>query len=156
MPARKLKEYLESHNTPYQVLAHPRAYTSQGVAAATHVSGSRFAKCVILRTGEGKLIMTVIPGPRHVNLDSVRELLGARDVELAKEEEFQAVFTGCELGAEPPFGNLYDLPVYVDTSLAEEADIIFNAGTHTETIRMRFSDFESLVHPVLAPLSRAA
>jgi len=156
MPARKLKDYLDTHRIPYQVLTHPRAYTSQGVAAAAHVSGSRFAKCVILRTGEGKLVMAVIPGPRHVNLETVKELLGAREVELAREEEFQAIFTGCELGAEPPFGNLYDLPVYVDTSLAEAADIVFNAGTHTETIRMKFSDFESLVHPVMAPLSRAA
>jgi len=156
MPASKLKDFLDSHKTPYQVQSHPRAYTSQGVAAAVHVSGREFAKCVILRTGEGKLVMAVIPGPRHVNLDSVRELLGSREVELAREEEFQSIFTGCELGAEPPFGNLYDLPVYVDTSLAEDPEIVFNAGTHTETIRMKFADFESLVHPVVAPLSRAA
>ncbi len=155
MPARKLKDFLESHHTPYQVQSHPRAYTSQGVAAAVHVSGREFAKCVILRTGEGKLLMAVIPGPRHVSLESVRELLGARDVELAREEEFQEIFSGCELGAEPPFGNLYDLPVYVDASLAEDPEIVFNAGTHTETIRMKFADFESLVHPVVASLSRS-
>jgi Ala-tRNA(Pro) deacylase len=78
------------------------------------------------------------------------------DVELAREEDFAKLFPGCELGAEPPFGNLYNLPVYVDISLREDAEIVFNAGTHTETIRMAYADFEAIVKPIVAPLSLAA
>ena len=156
MAAQMLKEYLDGLKIPYEVTSHPRAYTSQGVAAAAHVSGRDFAKCVILKTDKGRLVMAVIPGPRHVNLAALKELLDASDVELAREEEFQGRFPGCELGAEPPFGNLYDLPVYVDEALRKDPEIVFNAGTHTETIRMKYADFERLVHPVVAPLSRAA
>ena len=156
MPASKLKEYLDGRKIPYEVLTHPKAFTSQGVAAALHVSGREFAKAVILKTDAGKLIMVVIPGPRHVNLDLVKDLVGAREVELAREDEFASLFPECELGAEPPFGNLYNLPVYVDESLRKDPEIVFNAGTHIETIRMKYADFERLVDPVVAPLSRAA
>ena len=153
MPIHKLKEYLDTSKVPYEVLIHPKAYTSQGVAAALHVRGREFAKCVIVKTDAGKLAMMVIPGPRHVDLDAAREVLGARDVELAREEEFAAKFPECELGAEPPFGNLYDMPVYVDESLRKDPEIVFNAGTHVETIRMKYTDYERLVHPVVARVS---
>jgi Ala-tRNA(Pro) deacylase len=156
MPARKLMEYLDARKIPYEVLTHPKAFTSQGVAASMHVSGRDFAKAVILRTDAGRLIMLVVPGPRHVNLDLVKEVLGAKEVALAREDEFAPLFPGCEPGAEPPFGNLYDLPVYVDESLRRDPEIIFNAGTHVETIRMKYADFERAVHSVVAPLSRAA
>jgi Ala-tRNA(Pro) deacylase len=153
MPIHRLKEYLDTSKVPYEVLTHPKAYTSQGVAAALHVRGREFAKCVIVKTDAGKLAMMVIPGPRHVDLDAAREVLGARDVELAREEEFAAKFPECELGAEPPFGNLYDMPVYVDESLRKDPEIVFNAGTHVETIRMKYADYEKLVHPVVARVS---
>lgn len=154
MPAQKLKQYLDAERIAYQIATHRRAFTSQGVAQAAHVSGQEFAKCVILMTGDGRTIMAVLPGPRHVSLPLVSEMLG-QQVRLAREDEFASLFPGCELGAEPPFGNLYDLPVYVDDALARDPEIVFNAGTHTETIRMRYSDFARLVRPVVGPISRA-
>ena len=154
MPAGKLTQYLDAEKIPYQIATHPKAFTSQGVAQAAHVSGREFAKCVILMTGDVKAIMAVLPGPRHLSLPLVSELLG-QHVRLAREEEFASLFPGCELGAEPPFGNLYDLPVYVDESLTRDPEIVFNAGTHTETIRMRYSDFARLVKPVVGPISKA-
>ncbi len=156
MPAQKLKEFLDSRKIAYTVQTHTRTYTAQGVAASLHVSGREFAKSVIVKGSGGKLAMAVLPGPRHVDLTALAELLRVDDVELAREEDFAKLFPGCELGAEPPFGNLYNLPVYVDISLREDAEIVFNAGTHTETIRMAYADFEEIVKPVVAPLSLAA
>ena len=155
MPTPKLKEFLDSHKISYQTQTHPKAFTSQGVAAALHVKGGEFAKAVIVKTDAGRMVMAVVPGPRHVDLDAVRDLVGARDVTLAREEEFAGRFPGCELGAEPPFGNLYDMPVYVDESLRKDPEIVFNAGTHVETIRMKYEDYVNLVHPVVAKVSLA-
>ena len=156
MPAQKLKELLDSRKIPYTVQTHPRTYTAQGVAASLHVSGREFAKSVIVKASGGKLAMAVLPGPRHVDLTALAELLHVDDVELAREEDFAKLFPGCELGAEPPFGNLYSLPVFVDSSLRKDTEIVFNAGTHTETIRMAYADFEAIVKPVVASLSLAA
>jgi Ala-tRNA(Pro) deacylase len=156
MPTQKLKEFLDRNKVRYEVLTHPKAYTSQGVAASLHVRGREFAKCVIVKTDAGKLAMMVIPGPRHVDLDAAREVLGARHVELAHEGEFAGKFPECELGAEPPFGNLYDMPTYVDESLRKDPQIVFNAGSHVETIRMKYVDYEKLVCPVVARVSSAS
>lgn len=150
--AQKIKEYLDGEGVSYQVLAHERAFTAQGVAAALHVRGREFAKPVIVRAKDGRLAMVVVPGPRHVDLRKLEDLLGAQ-VQLAREEEFAPLFAGCELGAEPPFGVLYGLPLYADESLREDEEIVFNAGTHTEAIRMRYRDFERLARPTVASLS---
>ena len=155
MPTPRLKEFLDSHKIHYETQTHPKAFTSQGVAAALHVRGREFAKAVIVKTDAGRMVMAVVPGPRHVDLDAVKELIGARDVSLAREDEFAGRFPGCELGAEPPFGNLYDMPVYVDETLTRDAEIVFNAGSHVETIRMKYEDYVSLVHPVVAKVSHA-
>jgi Ala-tRNA(Pro) deacylase len=155
MPPRHITDLLEKEKVPYEVLTHERAYTAQAVASALHVSGRDFAKPVILKTADARLVMAVIPGPRHVDLKALEGLLGA-PVELAREADFVHLFPGCELGAEPPLGNVYDLPVYVDASLRKDPEIIFNAGTHTEAIRMSYADFERLVRPVVAALSSAS
>jgi Ala-tRNA(Pro) deacylase len=152
MPPRQVVDLLDSQQIPYEVMAHERAYTAQGVAASLHVRGRDFAKPVIVKTADGRLVMAVIPGPRHVDLHAMERLLGTR-VELAREEEFASLFPGCELGAEPPFGNLYNLPVYADESLGKDPEIIFNAGTHLEAIRMKYQDFEKVVRPVVAPVA---
>lgn len=154
MPARQITDLLDEEKVSYEVLTHQRAYTAQGVAASLHVSGRDFAKSVILRTADARLVMAVIPGARHVDLKALEGLLGA-GVELARERDFAHLFPGCELGAEPPFGNVYKLPVYVDESLRKDPEIVFNAGTHTEAIRMSYADFEKLVRPVIAVLSSA-
>jgi len=155
MVTPRLKEFLDSHQTPYEIQTHPRAFTSQGVAAALHVRGREFAKAVIVKTDGGRMVMAVVPGPRHVDLEAVKDLLGARDVSLAREDEFADRFPGCELGAEPPFGNLYDMPVFVDDTLRKDPEIVFNGGTHVETVRMKYEDYVDLVHPVVAKVSYA-
>jgi len=152
MPPRQITDFLDKEKVPYELLAHERAFTAQGVAASLHVRGRDFAKAVIVKTADGRRVMAVIPGPRHVDLEALEGLLGTR-VELAREEEFAGLFPGCELGAEPPFGNLYGLPVYADESLHRDPDIVLNAGTHTEAIRMRWADYERLVRPVVGALS---
>ena len=154
MVPHQVKAFLDETKVPYQVLDHAKAFTAQGVAASLHVSGREFAKAVIVKKRDGRLLMAVLPGPRHVDLKALRELLGA-PVELAREEEFASLFPGCEPGAEPPFGNIYDLPVYVDESLRHDPEIVFNAGSYTEAIRMKYEDFERLVRPVVARLSTA-
>jgi Ala-tRNA(Pro) deacylase len=152
MPPRQIVDLLDSQQIPYEVMAHERAYTAQGVAASLHVRGRDFAKPVIVKTAGGQLVMAVIPGPRRVDLHAMERLLGTR-VELAREEEFAGLFPGCELGAEPPFGNLYNLPVYADESLGKDPEIVFNAGTHLEAIRMKYLDFEKVARPIVAPVA---
>ena len=148
MPARKLKQYLDSHGIKYVCLQHSPAFTAPEIAAAAHISGRDFAKTVIVNS-DGAPAMVVLPANRRVLLSDLRELLGTYDVRLASEDEFQDLFPDCQLGAMPPFGNLYGLPVYVAQSLAEEQEIAFNAGTHSEIIKMSFDDFDRLVKPIV-------
>ena len=116
------------------------------------MSGWTFAKTVILKTRDGRLVMAVLAGPHNVNLKAARAVVGS-EVDLAPEAEFAPKFPGCELGAEPPLGNLYGLPVYVDEALSKDPEIVFNAGTHTEAIRMTYADYERLVRPVVGRLA---
>src|SRR5262245_15699324 len=152
MPPSQIIEFLDAKKVPYEVVPHERAYTAQGVAASAHVRGRDFAKVVIVKAADGRHVMAVIPGPRHVDLSALGGLLGSH-VELAREEEFAALFPGCELGAEPPLGDLYGLPVYADESLHRDPDVVFNAGTHNEVIKMKWVDYERVVRPVVAALS---
>ena len=148
MPAIALKEYLDSHGIRYVSIRHSLAYTAQEVAALAHVLGRDFAKTIIVSSDEG-LAMVVLPASRRLVLADLREMLIADHVRLASEAEFKAVFPDCELGAMPPFGNLYGMPVYVAASLAEEPEIAFNAGTHTEVIKLAYEDFDRLVQPTV-------
>lgn len=146
MPGRKVREYLDSHTVKYMVISHSPAYTAQEVAQKTHISGKEVAKTVMVKI-DGRMAMVVLPATYEIDFHRLKKVLGAARVELAGEDDFRALFPDCEAGAMPPFGNLYDIPVYVDESLSEDADIAFNAGTHTEVIRMSFEDFEGLVNP---------
>jgi Ala-tRNA(Pro) deacylase len=137
------------------VISHSLAYTAQGIAALTHFSGKQLAKTVIVKI-DGILTMTVIPAPAHVDLDQLRLLSGARMVELATEREFKDAFPDCETGAMPPFGNLYDMTVYVDAGLAEYEEITFSAGTHRELVRMNWVDMVRLVNPIVNELTHHA
>jgi Ala-tRNA(Pro) deacylase len=148
MPLSKLREFLDSHNVKYMVLSHSLAYTAQGVAALAHVSGKKLAKTVIVKI-DGILAMAVIPASEHVDLERVRTLTGSETVEVATEREFKDAFPDCETGAMPPFGNLYDMPVYADASLAENEEITFTAGTHRELVRMNWEDMARLVNPMV-------
>jgi Ala-tRNA(Pro) deacylase len=151
MPLNKLREFLDSHNIKYLVISHSIAYTAQGIAALVHLSGKKLAKTVILKI-DGVLAMAVVPAPLHVDLSLLRSITGAAAIELATEREFKDAFPDCETGAMPPFGNLYDMPVYVDSSLAEHEEITFTAGTHRELMRMAWADMVRLVDPQVANL----
>lgn len=154
MPLSKLREFLDSHHIRYLVISHSLAYTAQGVAALAHVSGKRLAKTVIVKI-DGILAMAVIPASEHVDLDRLRTLTGAQIVEIATEREFKDAFPDCETGAMPPFGNLYDMAVYADASLAENEEITFSAGTHRELVRMEWRDMLRLVNPMVDHLTYA-
>ena len=146
----RLKTFLDSKQIPYELLSHSTSYTAQGVAAVMQISGKEMAKTVVLRAGEqgDETILAVLPGPRHVKLGKLSAAIG-KPVRLATELEFSALFPDCELGAMPPFGSLYDLPVYVDDSLAQDIEIVFNAGTHHDAVRMRYDDFLRLANPTV-------
>jgi len=146
MPASKLKEFLDSHNIGYVTITHSPAYTAQGIAASAHVKGKELAKTVMIEV-DGKLAMAVLPAPYKVDFDLLKAATGSDNVHLASEEQFESLFPGCEVGAMPPFGNLYGMEVYAAQSLAEDEEIAFNAGSHTELIRMSYHDFETLVKP---------
>ncbi len=154
MPARKLKEFLDEHNVKYVSITHSRAYTAQEVAASVHVRGKEFAKTVMVKL-DGKMAMAVLPATRKVDLDALKQVAGAQKAELATEQEFQYLFPECETGAMPPFGNLYGMETYVDSSLAEDEQIAFNAGSHIEVVRMAYKDFERLVQPKVGNIAMA-
>ena len=142
----RLETLLRQESVPFQVQHHPLAYTAQQLAAAEHVPGKMIAK-VVMVYADGQPAMLVMPAPAHVNLMRAAVALKVREVRLAREEEFAREFPDCEVGAMPPFGNLYGVPVWIDRSLAKDDTIIFPAGTHTDTIQIAFSDFERIVKP---------
>jgi Ala-tRNA(Pro) deacylase len=152
MPTSKLREYLESHNVRYTVIEHPPEYTAQESAASAHIPGDQLAKTVMIKI-DGKMAMAVLPAPNRVNFDRLKEFAGAKHVELASEAEFKDMFPDCDLGAMPPFGNLYGMDVFADESLSEELEIAFCAGSHTELIRLSFKDFARLVKPKVLDFS---
>jgi Ala-tRNA(Pro) deacylase len=148
MPATKLKEYLDSHGIRYVSIRHSPAFTASEVAASAHVSGRDFAKTLIVKI-EDEMAMVVLPANRRLLLEDLREMLDCAYVRLASEMEFKGAFPDCELGAMPPFGNLYGMRVFVTSNLADEAEIAFNAGAHTEVIKLAYEDFEDLVQPTV-------
>ena len=152
MPPSKLREFLDSQQIKYLVISHSLGYTAQGIAAAAHVSGKKLAKTVIVKL-DGILAMAVVPASEHVDMDRLKHLTGCNCVEIACEKEFQNAFPDCELGAMPPFGNLYDMPVYADASLADHEEITFSAGTHRELVRMHWEDMLRIVNPTIAEVT---
>ena len=152
MPLTMLREFLDSRNIKYMVISHSLAYTAQGVAALAHVSGHKLAKTVIVKI-DGVLAMAVVPAAEHVDLNRLQTLTGAQKVQLATEQEFKDAFPDCETGAMPPFGNLYNMSVYADASLADNEEITFTAGTHRELLRMNWSDMAQVVSPVVDNLT---
>ena len=152
---QRLEDYLRENAVPYESQHHARAITAQEVAATEHVPGRMFAKTVMVTADTGEAVMLILPAPYHVNPEKAAAALGTGEVLLAEEERFADVFFDCEVGAMPPFGNLYDVPVYVDKTLAEDETIVFRAGTHTDTMSVSYADFERLVEPTLAEFADA-
>ena len=155
MPITRLKELLDNNNIRYVIVSHSTAYTAAAIAAITHTPGKEIAKAVMIVV-DGALAMVVVPGSKHIDLRALKTALGAGEVTLAHEHQFAHVFPDCEVGAMPPFGNLYNLPVYVDESLSEDAEIAFNAGSHRELLRMSYGDFAKLVNPQIVNVVAAS
>jgi len=152
MHLSKLRAFLDAHEVKYIVLSHSKAYTAQGVAAMSHIPGKELAKTVIVKL-DGVLAMAVLPASFQIDLLALKKAVGVLDAEIATESEFKQHFPDCETGAMPPFGNLYGLPVYVDSTLTEDLEIAFNAGSHHELIRLDYADFEQLVRPEVLSFS---
>ena len=152
--SRTLKEYLDREHVHYEVLPHPEAFRAVAIAHALHTPEQEMAKVVIVKV-ENRLMMTVLPASWIVDLHRLRDVFNTNHVRLATEEEFKGLFPDCELGAMPPFGTLYGLPVFVDQSLTRDKEIVFQAGTHSEAIRMRYMDFAMLVFPVVEEFHRS-
>lgn len=150
MPVKMLKDFLDSHKVKYVSSTHSPAFTSQEIAAAAHVSGRQLAKTVIIKM-DGKLAMVVVPANSQVNFAKLKESIGSM-ADLAAESEFKDKFAGCEVGAMPPFGNLYDMPVYVSNLVSQQDNIVFNAGSHSELMQVAYRDFERLVKPKIVVL----
>ncbi len=146
MPIQKLKEFLDNEGVKYVAIRHSPAFTAQEIAESAHIPGNELAKTVMIKI-DGQSAMAVLPASKRINIARFDEQLGGKGVELSDEAEFEALFPGCETGAMPPFGNLYGLDVYVEPSLAEDEEIVFNAGTHTELLRLPYKDFERLAKP---------
>lgn len=149
---KKLKAVLDEAKISYEVYNHPLAYTAQEIASAQHVSGKELAKVVMLMV-DGGLVMGVITGNQKIGLYTVKASLGAKEARLATEDEFTSRFPECEIGAMPPFGNLFGLPVVVDPAVEKDEYVYFNAGNHAQTVHLRYKDFERLVTPRLARLT---
>jgi Ala-tRNA(Pro) deacylase len=148
----RLQAFLDSHNIKYVVISHSVGYTAQGIAALTHISGKALAKTVIVKL-DGSLAMVVVSAASQVDLSRLKSVTGASNAALATEQEFKDKFPDCETGAMPPFGNLYDLPVFADESLSRDKEIAFNAGSHRELVRLAWEDFARLVEPKVIGLA---
>jgi Ala-tRNA(Pro) deacylase len=147
--SQTLNAYLDREHVHYDVLPHPEAFRSLTIAQMLHTPEKEMAKVVIVKVAK-RFVMTVLPASWNVDLPRLRTVFATYQVRLATEDEIAGLFPDCELGAMPPFGNLYRLPVYVDQSLTEDEEIVFQAGTHSDAIRMRYWDFAALVFPVVA------
>jgi len=148
-----IRQFVETHGVQFTAIQHPAAFTAQQEAAATHVHGRDWAKTVVC-LADGKPVLAVLPAHLKVDLEAMRVALNAREVRLASEREFSGLYPECETGAMAPFGPLYGQPVFVEESLTHDPEITFHAGTHVDAMRMRFTDFANLVHPVSARIGR--
>jgi Ala-tRNA(Pro) deacylase len=149
---RRIREYLEENDVRYDWLPHPQAYTTQEVAHSLHISGKRLAKTIIL-DADGQLLMAVLPAAHHLDLDKFKKEIEAKRLEMLPESELAELFPDCDLGAIPPFGNLYGMDVWLEKSLAVSAEFVFTAGTHRDAVRMDLSDFTALVNPSIGQFS---
>ena len=152
MPVKRLKEFLDSHSIKYVTISHSRAFTAQETAASAHVPVKELAKTVLGKI-DGKMAMAVLPASCKVDVDLLKKATRASTIEIASEKEFKNLFPDCEIGAMPPFGNLYGMEVFVTKSLTEDREIAFNAGSHRELVKLAYKDFEQLVKPKVITFS---
>ncbi len=152
MPIQKLKEFLDSNSIKYVTIGHSRAFTAQETAVSAHIPVKELAKTVMVKI-DGKMAMAVLPASSKVDFDLLKKATRAATIEIANEKEFKDLFPDCEIGAMPPFGNLYGMEVFVAKSLTEDREIAFNAGSHRELVKLTYKDFEKLVKPKVITFS---
>jgi len=152
MPVKKLREFLDANKIKYIAISHSPAFTAQQIAASAHIPGKDVAKTVIIKI-DGKMAMAVLSASCKIDFEMLKFSIGAKKIDLAAERDFKDLFPECEIGAMPPFGNLYGMDVYVAKKLADEIEIAFNAGSHTELIKLAYADFERLVKPIVVRCS---
>jgi Ala-tRNA(Pro) deacylase len=153
MPATKLKQFLDAENVKYTTITHSPAFTAQETAASAHVPGKELAKTVMVNI-DGKMAMAVLPASYRLDLGFLKTVADANEVRLATEAEFKDLFPDCDVGAMPPFGNLYDMAVFVAEKLAEDEEIAFNACSHTELIKLSYEDYQRLVRPTVGRFAK--
>jgi len=147
MSMERVRQHLDEQNIKYSIMQHSPAYTAQEVAESVHVTGRHFAKCVMVKI-DGRLAQVVLPASDQVDLKRMAQSVGATSVELAREDEFLESFPDCEVGAMPPFGNLFGMEVFVSPHLTAADRIAFNAGNHTDVMQLSYGDFQRLVDPI--------
>ncbi len=150
--SKRLKDYLEKNRVPCELSYHTMVYTAQEVAAAQHVPGREMAKVVMVKA-DGKMVMLVLPASHQVDIKKLKAVLQCKKVGMAKEKDFEELFPDCEIGAMPPFGNLYNLEVWVDRVLTEDPSFVFQAGSHVETLKIKYSDYARLISPKVGDFS---
>jgi len=153
MPVEKLRDFLDDKHIKYVSIIHSQAYSAQETAKSAHIPGHEMAKTVILNA-DGEMIMVILPASEILDFELVAGAIQADSVHLASEQDFKGLFPSCEIGAMPPFGNLYNMPVYIEESLRDNKDIAFNAGSHTELIKLSYQDYDRLVQPKYLRISR--
>ncbi len=142
----KIKNYLEKEKVSYQVLEHSLAYTAMEIAGSQHIPGRQVIKSVIVKSN-GSFIMCVLPAIHYLDMDKLKAATGKKNLEMATEDDLTKLFPDYEVGAEPPFGHLYGLKVFADKILEEDEEIVFNAGTHTDMIKIKLKDYIRLAKP---------
>lgn len=149
--SQKVKEYLVNERISFEIAEHPLAYTASEIAGSQHVPGKQMVKSVIVKSG-GEFMMCVLPAIHLIDFEKLKKVTGKGDLELANEKDLKRLFPEYELGAEPPFGHLYGLQVFADKLLEEDEEIVFNAGTHTDVVKIKFSDYKRVTKPTIAEI----
>lgn len=152
MPSKRLQYFLDSNKVPYQIMNHPIAFSALEISQTTHIPEKNLAKSIIVKTPK-KMLMCVVSANDVLDLLLLKAVLHQKEVSLATEQEFAREFPDCEVGAMPPFGNLYEMDIYVSDKLAQNKEIFFNAGNHSEVIKLSYQVYDSLVHPKTAHIT---
>ena len=149
---KRLRDFLNKNKVKYEAKRHKEVYTAQEVAAVQHVPGDEIAKVVMIKA-DNKMGMLVLPASHKVDFKKLYGILGTKNIKLATEQEFKNAFPDCEVGAMPPFGSFYNMPVLTDKSLAKDEKIVFRAGSHKDTVKMSLRDYDKLEKPTVVDFS---